>query len=231
MWRVYAFEMDASADTYIPTDAIAISEEEAKELAQLPPTLELQKAQEESVAALGGRGWSRYPTKEFKEALGHICVNSAHIEVTIRTIIWHVAGVSAEVGMTLTGGKQAFRELQETLTALIKLRYPHLLIDVAPVLKRLDSLIASRNRYVHGIWHPGENNKATVSKHFLKRSHAEGNASETTVSLDELYEVAEGFMKIESELLTKILAPLDDSLYPPQEKAARGKTKKDASLK
>lgn len=217
MWEVQAFDMDPSADRFIPEDAIQIPKEEALELAKTPLSPEREQALAESAAALGGRGWSRYPTKEFKEAIGHICVNAAHLEVTIRTLIWEVAGVSAEVGMTLTGGKVAMRELHTTLLALIELRYPHLLDSAKPIVKRLDALHESRNKYVHGLWHPSDDSQAIVSKHFLMRSHAKGDASKAKVSIADLYEVAEGFMKAESDLLSAILGPLMDSKYPPLE--------------
>lgn len=113
-WRVHAFEPDPSVDAFIPKDAALISEDEAKQLSQLPPPPELQQALNEGAAALGVRGFSRYPTKEFKEAICHIFVNSAHIEVTLRTVIWQAAGVPAEVGRALTGGKLAIRELLAT---------------------------------------------------------------------------------------------------------------------
>jgi len=206
MWRVHAFELDSSADAFIPKDAIPIFEEEAKQLSQLPPSAELKKAQAEGVAALGGRGLSRYPSKEFKEAIGHICVNSAHIEVTLRTVIWQVAGIPAEVGMALTGGKLAIRDLLATLTALLDVRYPQLAPLAKEILKRIERLNDMRGRYVHGLWHPGKNGKATVSKYFLTRTHAKSQGTE--VSIDELYAIAEGYMQAESELLEKILMPL-----------------------
>jgi hypothetical protein len=151
MWRVHAFELDSSADAFIPKDTISISEEEAKQLSQLPPSVELQKALDEGAAALGGRGLSRYPSKEFKEAIGHICVNAAHIEVTLRTVIWQVAGIPAEVGMALTGGKLAIRDLLETLTTLLDVRYPQLAPIAREIGKRIGSLNEMRNRCVHGL--------------------------------------------------------------------------------
>jgi hypothetical protein len=53
---------------------------------------------------------------------------------------------------------------------------------------------------------PVRKEKATVSKHFLTRTHAKGQGTE--VSIDELYTIAEGYMQAESELLEKILIPL-----------------------
>lgn len=206
MWRVHAFEDDSSADAYIPKDAVSISEEEATQLAQLPPSPELQKALDDGAAALGGCGLSRYPSKEFKEAIGHICVNSAHIEVTLRTVIWHVAGIPAEVGMALTGGKLAVRDLLATLTTLLDVRYPQLAPIAKEVLKRIESLNDIRGRYVHGLWHPATNGKTTVSKHFLTRTHAKGQSTE--VSIEDLYAVAEGYMQAESALIDQILKPL-----------------------
>jgi hypothetical protein len=212
MWRVHAFELDSSADAFIPKDAILISEEEAKQLSQLPLSVELQQALDEGAAALGGRGLSRYPSKEFKEAIGHICVNSAHIEVTLRTVIWQVAGIPAEVGMALTGGKLAIRELLATLTTLLDVRYPQLAPTAKEIINRIENLNDTRGRYVHGLWHPGSNGKAIVSKHFLTRIHAKGQGTE--VSIDELYAIAEGYMHAESALLEKILTPLISNVSP-----------------
>lgn len=206
MWRVHAFEMDSSADPFIPRDATPISEEEAMQLSQLPPSEELRAANAVGEIALGGRGLSRYPTKEFKEVLGHICVNSAHLEVTLRTVIWHVAGIPAEVGMALTGGKMAIRDLLATLATLLEVRYPQLAHVAKEIVKRIEKLNDMRGRYVHGLWHPDADGKGLVSKHFLTRTHAQGQGVE--VSLDELYAIAEGYMKAESDLLASILTPL-----------------------
>ena len=206
MWRVHAFEDDPSADAYIPQDAVSITEEEAQHLSQQPPSSELTKALEEGIAALGGRGLSRYPTKDFKEAIGHICVNSAHLEVSLRTTIWHLAGISAEVGMALTGGKLATNELTQILLTLVELRYPHLVEPAKAITKRINTLNDIRGRYVHGIWHPGKDGKVLVGKTFLARTHAKGQAQ--AISLDEIYGIAEGYLKVESEMLTTILMPL-----------------------
>jgi hypothetical protein len=206
MWRVHAFEDDPSADAYIPQDAVPITEAESQHLSKQLPSSELTKALEEGAAALGGRGLSRYPTKDFKEAIGHICANSAHLEVSLRTTIWHLAGISAEVGMALTGGKLATNQLTETLLTLVELRYPHLIESAKAITKQINDLNNIRGRYVHGIWHPGKDGKVLVGKTFLARTHAKGQAQE--VSLDEIYGVAEGYLKIESEMLTTILMPL-----------------------
>lgn len=206
MWRVHAFEMDSSADPFIPRDATPITEEEAMQLSQMPPSEELRAAMAVGALALGGRGISRYPTKEFKEALGHICVNSAHLEVSLRTVIWHVAGIPAEVGMALTGGKLAMPALLDTLATLLEVRYPQLTSAAKEIVKRIEELNKMRGRYVHGLWHPAADGKAIVSKHFLTRTHAQSQRVE--VSLDELYAIAEGYMKAEFDLVESVLTPL-----------------------
>ncbi|MRD71999.1 hypothetical protein GH865_01860 [Rhodocyclus tenuis] len=214
MWRVHAFEDDSSADPFIPDDAVPISEEEAKQLSQQPSSETLLRAMEAGREALGGRSLSRYPTKEIKEAIGRICVNSAYIEVTLRTLIWHVAGVSSEVGMTLTGGKLRLEDLADMLLALLKLRAPQFVDAAKNIKSRITMLNGKRGQFVHGIWSPNSEGNPSVGKPFLKRSHSEGKFQDVT--LEEMYEVAEGYMQIEAELTSQILIPLLPEPTPSQ---------------
>ena len=206
MWRVHALEPDVAAEQYLPAGAVSISEAEAHLLSQTPRREELQEHLAKGRAALGGRGTSRYPTSDVKEALGHICVNSSHLEVTLRTVVWQAAGITSEIGMALTGGKLAIHDLVETLQTLLEIRYPQLSEPMKAIGKRIGNLNESRGKYVHGIWHPGKDGVVLVGKTFLKRTHAKGESVEVT--LDALYDVAEGYMQIESELMSKILIPM-----------------------
>ncbi len=206
MWRVHALDDGVDASLYIPVDAIVISEAEAMNISAQPPSEEYKAAIAEGVAALGGRNATRYPTREVKEAIGAICVNSSHIEVSLRTIIWHVSGVGSDVGMALTGGNLAIYQLTDMLSVLLKQRYPALSEKAAPILKRLTDLNTSRGKYVHGLWSPGKSGGIMVGKPFLKRSRDQGQFEEIT--LDQLHDVAEGYMQVESDLMIEILHPL-----------------------
>ncbi|MEQ1658372.1 MAG: hypothetical protein ABL896_06290 [Hylemonella sp.] len=205
MWRIHVLDPDQGFENLLPKGAIQIPEAEAQELQKLPPSEELLKAQAENAIDLGGRNMSRFPAKEFKEAIGHICVNSAAIEVTLRTTIWQAASVTAEVGMAFTGGTNSIEQLLKTLEALLDFRYPHLSEAFKAIQKRLLNLNTARGKYVHGLWHPTADG-VMVSKYFLTRSH--NDPKNQVVSLDDLYDVAEGFMKVESDITNQILSPL-----------------------
>jgi hypothetical protein len=206
MWRVHALEPDVEAEKFLPIGAISISEAEAHLLSQAPMSEEFQEHLERGKAALGGRGASRYPTGDVKEAIGHICVNSAHLEVALRTVVWQAAGVTAEVGMALTGGKLAVSDLIETLQTLLEVRHPQLVEPMKTIGKRIQRLNDSRGKYVHGIWHPGKDGKIFVGKTFLKRTHAKSESVEVTLAT--LFALAEGYMQVESVLMEKILIPM-----------------------
>jgi hypothetical protein len=205
MFHVYAFESDGSQDAFITADLIPITETEADEIRNLPPSEEYRKKMEEGAKALGGRNSARWPPKEFKEAIGHICVNSSHLEVAIRDVIWQVAGLTPEVEMAFTGNTR-ISDLLQTLQALVATQAPALREKTKEICSKIDMLFKERAKYVHGVWGLGKNNQPTISKQYIERSSAK--ADEQEVSIDKMYDLAEGFMHAESELLIHILVPL-----------------------
>jgi hypothetical protein len=205
MWHIHAFESDGSQDSFIPKDLIPISDAEVNQIRSLPPSEEYQKKLEDGIAALGGRSGARYPPKEFKEAIGHICVNSAHLEITIRTVIWQVASLGSEVGMAFTGNMR-MGDLLQMLQALVAVRIPSLSQKTKEICSKIVNLQRDRANYVHRTWQPGEKGQPVVSKVFQERSFAKSD--EQDVTLDKMYDVAESFMHAESELLLHILQPL-----------------------
>lgn len=205
MWHVHAFESDGSQDAYIKPDMIAISDTEADEIRAQSPSAEYQAKLDEGRRALGGRNGARYPPKEFKEAIGHICVNSSHLEVSIRTVIWHVAGLDSDTGMAFTGNSR-IQELLQTLQTLVDAKANGLSEQCRAICSRVNSLFKARAKYVHRIWMIGKSGNPVVSKVFIERSFAK--ADEQEVSIDQMYDLAEGFLQIESDLMTQILHPL-----------------------
>lgn len=206
MWRVYAFEDGEDVMDYMPTGAIRVKDDEASEIAAQAPSEEYKASMEASRATLGSGNMPRYPPKDVKEAIGAICVNSSYIEVALRTIIWQAAGINAEVGMVFTGGKLGVQDLTEMLTLILKQRYPALHEKSAPLLKHLKGLNESRGKYVHGVWSPGTTGQMLVGKPFLKRSHEQGQFE--LVTLNQLHDIAEGYMQVETSLMHEVLGPL-----------------------
>ncbi|MDE2029762.1 MAG: hypothetical protein KGI97_04260 [Alphaproteobacteria bacterium] len=205
MWHIHAFETDGSQDAYISKDMTPISETEADEIRAQPPSPEYQKKIAEGIEALGGRNGARYPPKEFKEAIGHICVNSAHHEVTLRTVVWLVSGLDSETGMAFTGNAR-YSDLLDTLKALVELRVPLLMTETRELCGRIKGLYAERAKYVHRLWMVGPDKQPIVTKAFLERSFAKSDDQQ--VSLEKMYDLAESFLNIEGELNSKIFAPL-----------------------
>ena len=119
-WEVFAFESDGSQDSYVSEDMIAISSEEAESLASTTPkdplVLDIIRS------GSSQRNWS-WPPKAYQEAIGQIAVCSSSIEVLIRTVIWHIAGLDSITGRAFTG-KARISELIETLKALIECKAP-----------------------------------------------------------------------------------------------------------
>jgi hypothetical protein len=205
MWRVHALDGESGSEHLLPMGAIQISSTEAEQLRQVPSSEEFLNSQAAGVSALGGRNMAKYPSREFKEAIGHICVNSASIEVTLRACIWQAAGVTAEVGMAFTGGTNSIDQLLKTLETLLTHSHPHLIDAYKPLSRRLQALNVARGKYVHSLWHPSHDG-VTISKYLLTRSHNDSRVE--TVTLDTLYDVAEGFMTIEGEMMNALLFPL-----------------------
>ena len=115
-WQVFAFEADGSQDSYVSEDMIAITDEQAQEIAssnpQDPLVLDILRS------GSTHRNWT-WPPKVYQEAIGQIAVSSSSIEVFIRTVIWHIAGLDSVTGRAFTG-KARIGELTEMLKALIE---------------------------------------------------------------------------------------------------------------
>lgn len=210
MWHVYAYESDGSQDAYIAEDLIPISEAEADEIRSQPPSEEYRKKLEEDQKALGGRNSARWPPKEYKEAIGHIAVNSSHLEVTVRTIIWTIAGIDAETGMPFTGNAR-IGDLLQTLQALVNIKAPGLSDDTRQLCSRINVLFGERSKYIHRIWTVGKNGIPVIGKYFTERSHEKADPQEVT--LDQMYDLAEAFMQIEGELGMRILVPFMENRH------------------
>lgn len=205
MWHVHAFDDDVPDDVVLELAGKLepISEAEAHGIQKQPPSTEYQQRIDEGVKALGGRGGLvRWPPKEYKEAIGHICVNAAHLEITIRTVIWTVAGLDVDAGIAITGTSDR-TVLMKMLERLVDARIQSLSQVVRAINKEMDSLYVRRNKFVHKAWTVTKDGKPAISEAFLKK-----DLRMAEVSLDELYEVAEGFMRIEGMLHTQIVLPL-----------------------
>jgi hypothetical protein len=70
------------------------------------------------------RNWT-WPPKAYQEAIGQVVISSSSIEVLIRTVIWHIAGLDSITGRAFTG-KTRVTELTETLKALVECKAPQL---------------------------------------------------------------------------------------------------------
>lgn len=144
-WQVYAFEEDGSQDSHIEQNMIPISDEEAENISSQPPldllTLDILRS------GSANRNWS-WPPKAYQEAIGQIVVNSSSIEVLIRTVIWHIAGLDSITGRAFTG-KTRINELTEMLKALIECKAPHLKDHSARISTNISDVFKRRAVYVH----------------------------------------------------------------------------------
>ena len=111
-WQVFAFENDGSQDSHISSDMLAITPEQAQEIASATPTdsLVLDILRSGSTQ----RNWT-WPPKAYQEAIGQVVVGSSSIEVLIRTVIWHIAGLDSISGRAFTG-KARISELRKVCT-------------------------------------------------------------------------------------------------------------------
>ena len=89
-WNIHAFEEDGSQDAFIASEMLPVTDAEADLIRSAPPSKKYEKHMRLQLEALGRI--KLWPPREFKEALGQICVSSASLESTIRTLIWAVAG-------------------------------------------------------------------------------------------------------------------------------------------
>ena len=204
MWHVHAFATDGSQDAYITPDMTAISQAEADEIRAQPPSAEYQAKLEEGHKALGGRNAAVYPPKEFKEAIGHICVNSSQVEATLRTVIWTVGGLDAERGMAFTGGARSVDDLIDTLKMLIKIRHPNLTEVTTDLTGKLRAQFNKRGEFVHGMWTVGPDKQPMVGKYLSGRELKDGRS----ITLDEMYDLAESFLQLQGEFMNNLLFPL-----------------------
>jgi hypothetical protein len=200
-WQVFAFESDGSQDAYIDTDMISITDEQAKEIANLPPTdpLTLDIIRNASTK----RNWS-WPPKSYQEAIGQIAVRSSSIEVLIRTVIWHISGLDSVTGRAFTG-KMRVSELSEVLKALIECKAPQLKKDTSDICIDIKAAFDKRAIYIHQVWTIKDGLPA-VGKLFLERY--ERLETLKVVSLEDMYGLSDNMMSIENNLISKILEPL-----------------------
>ena len=164
-WQVFAFEADGSQDNYVSADMIAITPEEAQEIASRAPQdgLVLDILRSSSTK----RNWT-WPPKAYQEAIGQVVVISSSIEVLIRTVIWHIAGLDSVTGRAFTG-KARIAELTETLKALIECKAPHLKNQAASICSRIKEAFNRRAVYVHQVWTIHEDGTPAVGKLFIER--------------------------------------------------------------
>ena len=200
-WQVFAFESDGSQDSYIDNDMVSITEEEAKVISSTPPVdhLALHVIRNASTK----RNWS-WPPKSYQEAIGQIAVRSSSIEVLIRTVIWHIAGLDSITGRAFTG-KMRIHELLEVLKALIECKVPRLKNDVSEICTEIKSAFEKRAIYVHQVWTTKDGLPA-VGKLFLERY--ERLETLQVVSLEDMYSLCDNMQNIEGKLTSNVLAPL-----------------------
>lgn len=201
-WQVFAFEADGSQDDYISEEMIAITPEEAQEIASKVPQDALVLDILRSSSAQ--RNWT-WPPKAYQEAIGQVVVVSSSIEVLIRTVIWHIAGLDSITGRAFTG-KARIGELTETLKALIECKAPHLKNQAVSISARIKEAFNRRAVYVHQVWTIQEDGTPAVGKLFIERY--ERLEKPTPVSLAHMYGLADEMLQIQADLMASILTPL-----------------------
>ena len=200
-WQVFAFEADGSQDSYISSDMLAITPEQAQEIASASPAepLVLDILRSGSTQ----RNWT-WPPKAYQEAIGQIVVSSSSIEVLIRTVIWHIAGLDSTTGRAFTG-KARISELTETLKALVECKAPQLKEQTATISTKIKDVFNRRAVYVHQVW-TVQDGLPAVGKLFIERY--ERLEKPTTVSLADMFKLADEMHQIQSDLMLSILTPL-----------------------
>jgi hypothetical protein len=200
-WQVFAFEADGSQDSYVSDDMIAITPAQAEEIAGTSPqdSLVLDILRASSTP----RNWS-WPPKAYQEAIGQIVVSSCNIEVLIRTVIWHIAGLDSTTGRAFTG-KARISELTDTLKAIIECKAPHLKNQAGEITVKIKNVFARRAVYVHQVW-TVQDGVPAVGKLFIERY--ERLEKLVPVSLGDMYELVDEMKKVETELMESILNPL-----------------------
>jgi len=200
-WQVFAFEADGSQDSYVSEDMIAITPEETQEIASTPPQdpLVLDILRNGSTQ----RNWT-WPPKAYQEAIGQIAVSSSNIEVLIRTVIWHIAGLDSITGRAFTG-KARISELIEMLKALIECKAPHLKNNAEQISAKIKDVFSRRAVYIHQVW-TIQDGMPAVGKLFIERY--ERLEKLTPVSLSDMYKLSDEMNQIRADLMDSILNPL-----------------------
>ncbi len=200
-WKVFAFEADGSQDSYVSEDMIAITPEQAEEIASASPqdplVLDMLRA------GSTPRNWS-WPPKAYQEAIGQIAVSSSSIEVLIRTVIWHIAGLDSITGRAFTG-KARISELMEMLKALIECKAPHLKDQATHITTNIKNVFERRAVYIHQVW-TVQDGVPAVGKLFIERY--ERLERLVPVSLSDMYGLADEMNQVQTDLMTSILTPL-----------------------
>lgn len=200
-WQVFAFESDGSQDSHVSEDMIVITPEQAQEIAsassQDPLVLDILRSGSTQ------RNWT-WPPKAYQEAIGQIAVSSSSIEVLIRTVIWHIAGLDSITGRAFTG-KARISELTEMLKALIECKVPHLKCQAALISTKIKKVFERRAVYVHQVW-TVQDGAPAVGKLFIERY--ERLEKPTPVSLSDMYKLADEMNQVQADLMTTILTPL-----------------------
>lgn len=198
-WNVHAFEEDGSQDAFIAPDMSPITDEEAARIRSAPPSQEYEEHMQRQLEALGRI--KRWPPREYKEALGQVCVSSASLESTMRTLVWAAAGMGSETGMIFTGGKKTTDELGKMLQLVVKQRAPDLAEPLARLLKEIDRAFENRGTYVHSVWTVGEGGIPLIGKFFSEKVPKAGKL----VQLADLERLASIFGELEERLSTLVL--------------------------
>ena len=200
-WQVFAFEADGSQDSYVSEDMIAITDEQAQEIASANPQDQIVL----DILRSGStqRNWS-WPPKAYQEAIGQIAVSSSSIEVLIRTVIWHIAGLDSITGRAFTG-KTRISELTEMLKALIECKAPNLKNQAASISTKIKAAFDRRAVYIHQVW-TIQDGAPAVGKLYIERY--ERHEKLTPVSLSDMYKLADEMNQIQTDLIVSILTPL-----------------------
>lgn len=198
-WNVHAFEEDGSQDAFIASDMFPVTDEEAAQIRSAPPSQEYEEHMQRQLEALGRI--KRWPPREYKEALGQVCVSSASLESTMRILIWTAAGMGSDIGMIFTGGKKSTDELGKMLQLVVKQRAPDLTKPLARLLKEIDRAFENRGTYVHSVWTVGEGDIPLIGKFFSEKVPKTGKQ----VQLADIEGLALVFGELEGKLSTLVL--------------------------
>ncbi len=200
-WNVHAFEADGSQDAYISPDMLPITESQADVIRAIPPSEEYKEHMRGQMESLGRI--KHWPPREYKEALGQICVSSASLESTMRLMIWAAVGIGSDTGMIFTGGRRATSELAEMLRLIVRQRAPAPALDgeLRALLKEIDQAFEKRGTYVHSVWTVGNGGVPFIGKFFSEKTQKDGKP----VSLDAMESLARTFIELEGKLSQLIL--------------------------